>query len=224
MTINNFQKGDIVRGEVVSFLKKQGYFKVQVENKKFYLYLEELPDAILSIAYSQFVGQELPVMILDGEAVSYKRALQKGEVTEGLIRAVLPGQILVEHKQSVYEIKRKRATRSAVTPLQQIYVPGDIVELTYDQNDALHVVTFDPWENGVDFERGDYLTGTVINQFTNKSGGNDYILIEAEPGLVAISDVPLRGQVSPGDRVNCYVQSVNPEKHRLKVRLRRVVG
>lgn len=210
---------EVIQAEVKFYHREDGSFTLKSNYGKLTLPRDEFASGSVYFP-QQMVGQTIPVIVIDDQdkKVSYRRALQKNAGTPGLVRIVATRQIYIETSTKLAEVERRQATKSAVLPLHEIYQPGDIVELNEDNE----VILPDPWESGAPFSRGDYVMGTVINTYTNKQG-SDYALIEIEPGLVGITDLPFRGDVSRYDKVNCFVQNVNPDKKRLKLSMRKIV-
>ncbi len=185
----------------------------------------EIPIELHSVL-AQLVGQELTLILkrVSGKTAyaSYVQSLKKqrpipvdGTACDGVVRAVIARNVFVEACDMVHVIPRRFATRSRVERLPDIYKPGQKVLLRQSNTDV-EIVVKDPWDNLV-IRQGDIVAGTVIDTFPDRN----FVLIEVEPGLQGIANMPLRGCVARGDRVSAYVASVRPEERRLRLRVSR---
>ena len=184
----------------------------------------EVPAELHSVL-KQLVGQEIPLLLLrvSGEVAygSYSAALNRrrpvsDETPEaGVVRAVLARSLLVEVGNAVYAIPRHRATESRVERLVELFTQEQKDIIVFHNREPF-IAQNDPWKN-ILLKPGDLVAGTVIDTFSSQN----YVLIEIEPGLKGIANIPLRGRVERHDKVAAYVASIDPEKRKLRLRVSR---
>lgn len=193
---------------------------------------------------SQFVGQQIYVKVKGADkeeqlfACSRKEAVEEyaerlnfkaEQVISVVVRGFLPRtkeksqQLVVDVGGGVLvEIPRKQAVKWAGRSLREQYplgaqIKAKVVELAEDNTIALSVKAAlpDPWL-GADFRRGSFISGRVV-------GVRDkHIFIEPDksPGIVALANRPLAGEVRPGSKVTCVVATFVGEEKKLRLRLK----
>lgn len=151
------------------------------------------------------MGMEIPVVV--------KAILPRNDAKPERLQVDVGGGILVE-------VERKRATRSLIHRLIEIYQPGATVKAWVTQADpqtgAIRVSLIDkadPWES-FDVRRGDFLAGHVVGF------RGDVILLEIKPGITGIANPPLRGRLRKGDVVPVAVSSFDRDQKKLRLRIK----
>lgn len=193
---------------------------------------------------SQFVGQQIYVKVKGADkeeqifACSRKEAVEEyaerldfkaEQVIDVIVRGFLARtpeksqQLVVDIGGGVLvEIPRVQAAKWAGRPLREQYSVGQQLKAkVFEKVEAgkwllsVKAALPDPWL-GVDFKRGSFISGRVV-------GIRDkHVFIEPDksPGIVALANRPLAGEVRSGSKVTCTVATFKREEKKLRLRLK----
>lgn len=160
-----------------------------------------------------------------------KENLIEGQIIPVIVKAILPSTdndpaaLLVDISGGyLVKVEAGQAKRKLSQTLKNQYTPGQNIKVMVTATDPISVSVKkaypSPWEQARSYERGQSLSGTVVD--VKIVNNNSIVFIEPDltPGLTGIASYPLEGQVSIGDRLACFVANCIPEEEKLRLRIR----
>jgi ribosomal protein S1 len=191
----------------------------------------------------QFVGTQIFVQVtqmkegIDFIGCSRQKAVefnkdklnfQEGQLIPVMIRGYLgregdqPARLVVDVGYGVLaEIPRQQAARRFAGSLREQWPLGLQTQAKVTAIlDGMLILSIkealsDPWLSA-DFSRGGFISGTVVRV----SDKLLFIEPDSTPGILGITNRPLRGEVSRGSKVTCTVVTFKREEKKLRLRLK----
>ncbi|MBI3289895.1 S1 RNA-binding domain-containing protein [Candidatus Microgenomates bacterium] len=170
--------------------------------------------------------------------VSVLSKLNQGEILDGKVVNVVPFGAFVEvtaggtvltglvHKSEIsWESLPASPARAGQAGSEELE-PGQDVKVVVlgvkEANLSLSVKRAgrDPWQEAMDITRDSTIAGTIVR--TNDRN----IVVEVRPGIegtISRSKIPVGASYQVGDKINCIIENIDLEKHRLSLSLQLTV-
>lgn len=225
-------------GLLVDALGLSGFIPQSQIGKRSLEKIKELPGERLKVKVLE-VDQAQNRLVFSEKAVSEKEKIAKvkkllrkvevGQIFEGRITALLPFGIFVQVKINGEEIEGlvhiSEISWEKVDDLASQFSEGEYVKVLVIGKDeeagklslSIKKTTLDPWQEKVK----KYLPESKVQGKVSRliSSGAIVEIEEGVEGLLHISKIPPERKIDVGDKIECFVEKIEPEKRRLSLGL-----